>query len=125
GSAAPTTMALTAALTSTWATCARRLKPTLNNPRISRPSLASAINSGVWMMLHSLRFRLILMFMLVVMVAVGTVALLASQATSSNLQIYNQAKDNQQVVSTILAAYNQHQSQSALQKLVEQLAHSS
>src|SRR5581483_5447887 len=102
GSAAPTTMALTAALTSTWATCARRLKPTLNNPRISRPSLASAINSGVWMMLHSLRLRLIVMFMLVVMVAVGTVALLASQATTTNLQTYTQAKDVQQINSALL-----------------------
>lgn len=77
------------------------------------------------MMLHSLRFRLIFMFMLVVMVAVGTVALFASQATTNNLQIYNQAKDDQQVISTMLTAYTQHQSQSALQNLAEQLARSS
>ncbi|HEX4716053.1 MAG TPA: hypothetical protein VH164_14110, partial [Ktedonobacteraceae bacterium] len=77
------------------------------------------------MMLHSLRFRLIFMFMLVVMVAVGTVALFASQATTDNLRVYNQAKDDQQVISMMLTAYNQHQSPSALQKLAEQLAHSS
>jgi len=42
------------------------------------------------MMLSNL--RLILMFMLVVMVAVGTVALVASQATINDLQLYNKAK---------------------------------
>jgi signal transduction histidine kinase len=77
------------------------------------------------MMLHSLRLRLIFMFMLVVIVAVGTVALFASQATANDLQIYNQAKDDQQINSTLLTAYNQHQSQPALQKLAEQLARSS
>ena len=77
------------------------------------------------MMLHSLRVRLILMFMLVVMVAVGTVALFASQAATSNLLVYNQATDNQQIISTMLTAYSQHQSPSALQKLAERLARSS
>ncbi|HEX6482434.1 MAG TPA: HAMP domain-containing sensor histidine kinase [Ktedonobacteraceae bacterium] len=77
------------------------------------------------MMLHSLRLRLILMFMLVVMVAVGTVALVALQATTNNLQIYNQAKNDQQITSTLLTAYRQHQSQHALQVLTEQLARSS
>jgi len=73
-------------------------------------------------MLNSLRLRLILMFMLVVMVAVGTVALLASQATSSDLQAYSQMKDDQQIILTLLTAYNHHQSQQALQALTEQLA---
>ena len=77
------------------------------------------------MMLHSLRLRLILMFMLVVMVAIGTVALVALQATTNNLQIYNQAKNDQQITSTLLTAYHQHQSQHALQVLTEQLARSS
>src|SRR5258706_36433 len=76
------------------------------------------------MMLNSLRLRLILMFMLVVMVAVGTVALVASQATSSDLQVYSQMRDDQQIVSTLLTAYNHHQSQKALQALTEQLARS-
>ncbi len=76
------------------------------------------------MMLHSLRLRLIVMFMLVVMVAVGTVALLASQATTTNLQTYTQAKDVQQINSALLTAYHQHQSQQALQALTEQLARS-
>jgi signal transduction histidine kinase len=76
-------------------------------------------------MFYSLRIRLILLFMLVVMVAVGTVALIASQATASNLQVYNQAKNDQQIVSTLLTAYHQHQSQQALQALTEQLAWSS
>jgi signal transduction histidine kinase len=77
------------------------------------------------MMLSSLRLRLILMFMLVVMVAVGTVALIALQATTNDLQIYNQAKNDQQIISNLLTAYQQHQSQQALQALTEQLAHSS
>ncbi len=77
------------------------------------------------MMLHSLRLRLIFMFMLVVMVAVGTVALFASRATSSDLQIYTQAKEEQQIFSAMLTAYAQHQSQQALQKLAEQLERSS
>jgi signal transduction histidine kinase len=77
------------------------------------------------MMLHSLRFRLVFMFMLVVMVAVGTVALLASQATVSDLHIYAQSKDDQQITATMLTAYTQHESQAALQKLAEQLARSS
>jgi signal transduction histidine kinase len=81
-------------------------------------------------MLSSLRLRLILMFMLVVMVAVGTVALIASQATAHNLQVYNQrindqTKNNQHIVSTLLTAYHRHESQQALQALTEQLAHSS
>jgi len=74
------------------------------------------------MMLSSLRLRLILMFMLVVMVAVGTVALVASRATSNDLQIYSQAKNDQQIISTLHAAYNHHQSRPALQALTEQLA---
>lgn len=79
---------------------------------------------------YSLRLRLILMFMLVVMVAVGTVALAASQITSNNLQIYTQAKTDQQladqqIVSTLLAAYRQQKSQHYLQELTEQLARSS
>lgn len=77
------------------------------------------------MMLHSLRFRLVFMLMLVVMVAVGTVALLASQATVSDLHIYAQSKDDQQITATMLTAYTQHESQAALQKLAEQLARSS
>jgi signal transduction histidine kinase len=77
------------------------------------------------MMWNSLRLRLILMFMLVVMVAVGTVALVASQATANDLRVYNQTKNDQQIISTLLTAYHQHQSQQALQTLTEQLAHSS
>ncbi len=76
-------------------------------------------------MLSSLRLRLILMFMLVVMVAVGTVALFASQVTINDLQLYNSAKTDQQTISTLLDAYHHHQSQQALQALTEQLARSS
>jgi signal transduction histidine kinase len=77
------------------------------------------------MMWNSLRLRLILMFMLVVMVAIGTVAFFASRAATNGLQVYTQAEDNQRVVSTLLIAYQQHQSQKALQALTEQLARSS
>jgi signal transduction histidine kinase len=77
------------------------------------------------MMWNSLRLRLILMFMLVVMVAVGTVVFFANQATTNGLYVYNQAQGEQQVVSTLLTAYQHHQSQKALQTLTEQLARSS
>lgn len=77
------------------------------------------------MMWYSLRLRLILLFMLIVMVAVGTVALIASQATASNLEVYTQTKDDQQTISMLLNAYKQHQSQQVLQALVEQLARNS
>ena len=77
------------------------------------------------MMLSSLRLRLILMFMLVVMIAIGTVALFASQATSNDLQLYTKAKNDQQLVSTLLDAYHHHQSQRALQALTERLARAS
>lgn len=73
-------------------------------------------------MLASLRVRLVVMFMLVVMIAVGTVALVVSQSTDSNLQVYTQTKDDQQIITTVLDAYHQHESQHALQALVDQLA---
>lgn len=73
-------------------------------------------------MLHSLRVRLVLMFMLVVMVAVGTVAVVANQATANNLQVYTQSKDLQQVNAVLLTASQQQESQQALQALIEQLA---
>src|SRR5579862_8053478 len=76
------------------------------------------------MMLHSLRLRLIVMFMLVVMVAVGTVALFASQATASDLHTYIQSRDVQQINAALLTAYHQHESPQAVQVLVEQLARS-
>src|SRR5258708_1410748 len=141
GSTARATMVLTAPLTFIWETCARRSRPILRALPLSRPCMASAINSGGRMMLssfylrlismlYSLRLRLTLMFMLVVMVAVGTVALIASQATCNNLYIYTQAKTDLQktdlqIISTLLTAYHQHQSQQALQALTEQVAHSS
>ena len=77
------------------------------------------------MMLNSLRLRLILMFMLVVTVAIGTVTLFASQATINDLQVYNRMKNDQQIISTLLDAYNHGQGQQALQALTEQLARSS
>ena len=80
-------------------------------------------------MVYSLRLRLILLFMLVVMVAVGTVALLGSQATADNLLVYTQTIDQQErdqyIISTLLTAYHQRQSQQALQELTDQFAHSS
>jgi signal transduction histidine kinase len=76
-------------------------------------------------LVSSLRLRLIMLFMFVVMVAVGTVALVASQASASSLQVYIQADTNQRIISTLLTAYQQHESQQALQTLTEQLARSS
>jgi signal transduction histidine kinase len=86
--------------------------------------MALATSSGELMMWNSLRLRLILMFMLIVMMAVGTVAFFASRAATNGLYVYTQEENNQQAVSTLLTAYQQHQSQKALQKLTEQVARS-
>jgi signal transduction histidine kinase len=77
------------------------------------------------MLLHSLRLRLIAMFMVVVFIAIGTVAMVASHTMNSSLVTYNQAKNMQQVVTTLLTAYKDHESQQALQALTERLSHSS
>src|SRR5260370_186266 len=133
-------MALTAPLTFTWGTCVRKLRSILINFPMSRRCMALAISSGGWMMprsfytrlisiVYNLRLRLILMCMLVVTVAVGTVALAASNATANNLQVYRQmqldGRTTDQITSTLLTAYRQHHSQQALQALTEQLALSS
>jgi len=77
------------------------------------------------MLLHSLRLRLIAMFMVVVFIAIGTVAMVPSYTMNSSLLTYNQAKNTQQIIATLLTAYNDHVSQQALQALTERLARSS
>jgi signal transduction histidine kinase len=75
-------------------------------------------------LMSGLRLRLIMLFMLVVMIAVGTVALIASQASTNGLQVYMQTDTEQHLISTLLTAYRQHQSLQKLQALSEQLARS-
>lgn len=75
-------------------------------------------------LVSSLRLRLIVLFMLIVMVAVGTVALFASQASANSLQVYIQTDNERRITSTLLIAYQQHKSQQTLQALAEQLARS-
>jgi len=60
-------------------------------------------------MLHSLRFRLLLTLIGVVLVAVGTVALFASRVTSRELQRYVELdfERNQRVVSSVMRYYSQ------------------
>jgi len=59
--------------------------------------------------LRSMRMRLLLMFMLVALAAIGTVAFFASQTTGGEFQHYinNQQDSNQQLVSHVLTTYRQ------------------
>jgi len=61
-------------------------------------------------MLHSLRFRLLLTLSIAVAIAVGTVALLASRITTSELQRYVELdmQRNRHVIDALLAYYNQN-----------------
>src|SRR6476661_4589533 len=70
-----------------------------------------ATNSPRTRMLHSLRFRLLLTLIVVVFVAVGTVALLASRVSASELQRYVDLdmQRNQRVMDTLLAYYQRNQ----------------
>ena len=85
------------------------------------------------MKLHSLRVRLLLMFMLVVIVSVGAAELFANQNTTNAFRSFeyrgkNQlgrvfisktySGDTQEIASVLLSTYNQHQDPKALQTLV-------
>ncbi|MEW6233542.1 MAG: ATP-binding protein [Chloroflexota bacterium] len=75
-------------------------------------------------MFHSLRFRLLLMMIIVMMVAVGTVALFASQAATSEFQRYVEHGGmlRHQRFETLLAMYyDQSRSWDGVQPVVEQM----
>jgi signal transduction histidine kinase len=75
-------------------------------------------------MVHSLRFRLLLTLIGVVTVAVGTVALLASQVSASELQRYaelNMQRRNQ-LLNRLLMYYTQHPSLDDTQAMAAQMA---
>ncbi|GHO60370.1 sensor histidine kinase [Ktedonobacter robiniae] len=76
------------------------------------------------MRIRSLRVRLILMFMLVVMIALGAYAVFASQITRDRFQHYldNEQTNEQGVISQIQAMYHQPQDTQRLQVLIEQSA---
>src|SRR5689334_21586305 len=73
--------------------------------------MASATSSPRSTMLHSLRVRLLLTLIVVVFIAVGTVALLASRVTASELQRYVDldTQRNRRVIDTLMAYYQQNQ----------------
>ena len=73
--------------------------------------------------LRSMRVRLLLMFMLVALAAIGTVAFFASQTTGGEFQHYinNQQDTSQQLISQVLTTYRQ--SPQKLETLVTQSAH--
>jgi signal transduction histidine kinase len=75
-------------------------------------------------MLHSLRFRLLLTLIGVVLVAVGTVALFASRATSQELKRYVELdfERNQHLVSSVMSYYSQHIGSDDPQALAQKLA---
>ncbi len=72
----------------------------------------------------SLRVQLLVMFMLVVLVAVGAVAVFASQTTAGAFHSYidRQQASDQQLISQILTTYNQTHDPQKVQVLVEQAA---
>lgn len=75
-------------------------------------------------MLHSLRFRLLLMMSLVVMVAIGTVALSASRATTSEFKRYVEyggMMRHQRFESVLAMYYRDTQNWDGVQPLVEQM----
>ncbi len=80
------------------------------------------------MMHYSLRWRLLFMFMLVVMVAIGAVALFASEEASNRFRSYvdasHQTRDSQDVIAHIRATY-MAQGPRQLQKFVSQLSSAS
>src|SRR5581483_11189394 len=75
------------------------------------------------MRVRSLRVRLLLMFMLVAIVAVGAIAVFASRATGGAFEHYlsRQQSGDQQLISQIMTAYYQKNSQQ-VQALVEKAA---
>ncbi len=75
-------------------------------------------------MLYSLRVRLLLTLIVVVAVAVGTVALLASRVTASELQRYVELdmRRNQRVMDTLIAYYQQPHGGAERQALAQQMA---
>lgn len=79
------------------------------------------------MLLRSLRFRLLLMFFIVMMVAIGTVALFASQNTNDRFLTYvdDKFQQDQETKAKLLALYSQNEDGAAVQALVEQLAQAS
>lgn len=78
-------------------------------------------------MLHSLRFRLLLTMSIVVLAAVGTLALLTSRSTTDQFESYvtRDIEKRQRIVSELLDAYKENVSPERMQALVEQLAQSS
>jgi hypothetical protein len=78
-------------------------------------------------MLHSLRFRLLLTLIALVVVAVGSVALFASRVTSRELQRYAELdiQRNRQLTETIMTYYAKHRDGGNPQELVWQVTQGS
>jgi len=75
-------------------------------------------------MLHSLRFRLLLMMIIVIMIAVGTVALFASRTTTTEFQRYVERGGmlrHRRFEAVLAMYYTQSQSWDGVQPLVEQM----
>ncbi len=76
------------------------------------------------MLFRSLRFRLLVMFSLVLLVAIGTAALYVRETTATHFVSYVQfrSQEDQAVISKLLTLYSQNKDPAAVQSLVEQLA---
>jgi signal transduction histidine kinase len=87
-------------------------------------ALATNCEKSMSMRIHSLRVRLILLFMLIVIIALGTFATVASQITRDSFQNYlgNEQADDTQLIVQIQTIYHQPQDAQQLQTLIEQSA---
>jgi predicted ribosomally synthesized peptide with SipW-like signal peptide len=74
--------------------------------------------------LHSLRYRLLLTLVLVVMVAVGTLALFTSQTTTNEFERYvaGDIERNQRLIAAMLSSYVENPDKENLQALTKQAA---
>jgi signal transduction histidine kinase len=74
-------------------------------------------------MMHSLRFRLLLTFMIVIAVALGTLALVSSRATTARFEHYVQAnvERDQRIYTEISTLYGRHLGAAEIQRAVEQI----
>src|SRR5690349_19363108 len=92
-----------------------------------RNAALSRILNSAFRIRDSLRFRLLLTMSIVVLVAVGVIAVLTSNSTANEFQRYVQVdlQRNQQLVSDFLTAYQSDPSVTNLQVIVKDMAHNS
>jgi methyl-accepting chemotaxis protein len=74
-------------------------------------------------MMHSLRFRLLLTFMIVIGVALGTLAFVSSRATSDRFEryVHENVERDQRIYAEISTLYRRHPSAAEMQRAIQQI----